>query len=776
MSTPAEGEESDRRRPRPAAPGRTQFFIANAEADRDWADWISWQLESAGYSLTNPGWQAVAGMNLLDVIDKALRHAERTIAVVSETYLHSDGEQVGRSVPGDRAGVRNAVIPIRVENVPMTGLFENVTSIDLFDVTAQEAEKRLPTGIAQALKGNARPTAKPRFPGRKPAFPGTPSTDHPQRRPAARRSADPPAEAVPRPSKEPQRQPRPSPAPTRPPAPVDAHVRTYRDFEMVLRRDDDDHYLLRYTDPRRGVWTAPVTLRSSSPELTRFLSHLASPRRSSTGRLGDAENEAREFGSALFTSLFHDEVRSALRASRRAAESAGAGLRIRLRLEACPELSDLPWEFMFGEEDGGFLALSEWTPLVRGLNGARVPPPLAVAGPLRLLVHVASPVDYHRVDAAAEVRRLSRALRASHAHGYPVEVSKTSGGTLEDLQDALRDGTYHVFHYIGHGVRGDDATGDGHLVFEGANRLARAVSGTELAQLLGDHRTLRLAVLNACEGARATSADPFAGVAQALIRQGVPAAVAMQFEVTDAASVVFAREFYETIAAGLPVEASVTAARKALRSSDGVLWGTPVLHLKAGVNEIFSITRQRPRPRRAILAAGVACAMLAVAVGAYFLLGGPHGRSAGPHPAAPTLSDLRVEQTRVDSTGTVRVRTLSTAVFIRWLQKGRSSSGQRVEAVAEIFRPDGASELRPLTEPLNENDATGSENDPIEWRATFAGAPADANKVIITIVLADPDTENAIKAAREGGTPLRSELTNGLGSSLQVTLTLAPDS
>ena len=68
-----------------------------------------------------------------------------------------------------------------------------------------------------------------------------------------------------------------------------------------------------------------------------------------------------------------------------------------------------------------------------------------------------------------------------------------------------------------------------------------------------DHRSLRLAVLNSCEGARATAADPFSGTAQSLVQQGIPAVVAMQFEITDEAAITFALRALRGIADGLPV-------------------------------------------------------------------------------------------------------------------------------------------------------------------------------------------------------------------------------
>ena len=92
----------------------------------------------------------------------------------------------------------------------------------------------------------------------------------------------------------------------------------------------------------------------------------------------------------------------------------------------------------------------------------------------------------------------------------------------------------------------------------------RAVSGQYLGALLHDERTLRLAILNACEGARSSRSDPFAGVAQSLVKQGVPAVIAMQFEITDEAAITLASEFYSALADGYPVDGALAEARKAI--------------------------------------------------------------------------------------------------------------------------------------------------------------------------------------------------------------------
>ena len=115
------------------------------------------------------------------------------------------------------------------------------------------------------------------------------------------------------------------------------------------------------------------------------------------------------------------------------------------------------------------------------------------------------------------------------------------------------------------------------------------VSGDKLGMILHDFSSLRLAVLNACEGARAARTDPFAGVAGSLVQRDIPAVVAMQFEISDEAAIVFARGFYEPLAAGSPVDASLAAARLAMLAerSDDIEWGTPVLFMRVADGRIF---------------------------------------------------------------------------------------------------------------------------------------------------------------------------------------------
>jgi hypothetical protein len=90
--------------------------------------------------------------------------------------------------------------------------------------------------------------------------------------------------------------------------------------------------------------------------------------------------------------------------------------------------------------------------------------------------------------------------------------------------------------------------------------------------------------------------DPFAGTAQELVRQGIPAVVAMQFEISDEAAITFSLEFYRALADGCPVDAALTEARKAIYTQGNRLeWATPVLYMRTLQGPIFDV-RQRVPP------------------------------------------------------------------------------------------------------------------------------------------------------------------------------------
>ena len=366
---------------------------------------------------------------------------------------------------------------------------------------------------------------------------------------------------------------------------------TYQDFDLMIEPGKEPGKYRARVIRSPGGEGGPVefTLPFSADQLENFILKIGLPRRASArgGRPETAPLKA--FGGKLYDAVFQDQVRDALSRSLSRTSAPGAGLRLRLRLTDTPELAGIPWEFLYDRSLNRFLALSRRTPLVRYLDLPDPPRPLRVKGPLRLLVMISNPrgSQYPALDVEREWSSLNDALAVPRQNGQVVVERQTANMTA--LRQRLRREEFHVFHFIGHGYYRSD-WGDGVLIMQDDSGRGREVTGEELGGLLNEHDATRLAVLNACEGARSDIMDPFAGTAQSLIQQGLPAVVAMQFEITDAAAIVFARELYGAIADGYTLDAALAEARGAIRDSHNLTeWGTPVLYSRASDGRLFDL-------------------------------------------------------------------------------------------------------------------------------------------------------------------------------------------
>jgi hypothetical protein len=362
---------------------------------------------------------------------------------------------------------------------------------------------------------------------------------------------------------------------------------TYLDFDMLIESVEGG-YAVRVLSSPAGEASSKFVLPFSDLELDNIALQLGRTRRG-VRRLESPEMEvARNFGRRLFDAVFDQEVRDRLRGSLGSVNRQGHGLRIRLRLAGAPELANLPWEYLYDPSLDRFLVLSVQTPLVRYLEVPQAARPLAISPPLNVVLMISSPNDYSPLELEHEWENLKGALGSLERRGL-VSLTRLEAATLDSLLRKLRTGEHHIFHFIGHGGF-DRQAEDGVLVLEDDHHNSRLVSGRYLGTILHDHRSMRLAILNACEGARTSRNDPFAGVAQSLVQQGIPSVVAMQFEITDQAAITFSRELYEAIALGYPIDAALAEARKAIFAQDNdVEWGTPVLYLCSPDGVIFDV-------------------------------------------------------------------------------------------------------------------------------------------------------------------------------------------
>jgi hypothetical protein len=122
------------------------------------------------------------------------------------------------------------------------------------------------------------------------------------------------------------------------------------------------------------------------------------------------------------------------------------------------------------------------------------------------------------------------------------------------------------------------------------------VSASRLADILADG-DVDLAVLNCCESAQGNASS---SVGAALVEQGVPMAIAMQFAITNTAASRFSEHFYKSLTKGQTVERALTVARKYIRMNSDAEWAIPVLFTRSGSFALFDAMPDAPMPQEAL--------------------------------------------------------------------------------------------------------------------------------------------------------------------------------
>jgi len=154
------------------------FFVSYNSADRQWAEWIAWHLEEAGYTTVLQAWDFWPGSNFVLEMQRAATEAERTIAVLSQAYLEALYTQPewAAAFGRDPTGEKGTLLPVRVGECKPEGLLPQIIYVDL--VGLEEAADREAL-LAGACRERAKPAAPPGFPGgvprsvpERPRFPG----------------------------------------------------------------------------------------------------------------------------------------------------------------------------------------------------------------------------------------------------------------------------------------------------------------------------------------------------------------------------------------------------------------------------------------------------------------------------------------------------------------------------------------------------------------------------------------------------------------------------
>ncbi len=305
-------------------------------------------------------------------------------------------------------------------------------------------------------------------------------------------------------------------------------------------------------------------------------------------RVMTTEQKAVErFGRRLFDAVFSGSVLKVFHQTRKKARGQQCGVRLKLCIDS-PKLASLPWEFLFDKNGGDYVCLSPDTPINRHISLRQEIKPIKVDSPLRILAVASNPKDLGSLDVAREKQHMDEAIRSL---GPLAELVWLQDATWRDLQAAMLEGPWHVFHFIGHGDF-DSIRDEGLIYFEDEKGYSAPLSATNVARLLRGHSTLQLAVLNSCEGARGSDLDIFSSPATALIRGGIPAVVGMQYEITDTSAKEFSRSFYEFLVKTGAVDVAVNEARRAITFAfdQTFEWATPVLYSRSTDGQLFDVS------------------------------------------------------------------------------------------------------------------------------------------------------------------------------------------
>ena len=319
------------------------------------------------------------------------------------------------------------------------------------------------------------------------------------------------------------------------------------------------------------------------------------------------EEVLRAVGDGLFRALLSDDVLHLFAGlfDQRIRPRPNTCLRLRLDIdERLPDVAALPWELLRWRDAP--LATQVQTLLSRRVAGLEYGAvrSLMVTGRPRVLLVIPRGSG---LDTDRERGILTAALGRGH---IPYDVLE-GRLTLGRLADALAGKAYQILHFIGHGAAatmGDGAL-RGYLRFNAPGEAGAGLDSDEewvdhvrIQALLSGQTDLRLVILNACSsavaGGRSAGDDGrgFIGLVPAILRAGIPAALAMQYPIRDDVAIQFTDTFYQRLTGGRwagQVEVAVTLARNAcyLHFPDDRGFATPVLFLR-GEGRLFEITLQ----------------------------------------------------------------------------------------------------------------------------------------------------------------------------------------
>lgn len=380
-----------------------------------------------------------------------------------------------------------------------------------------------------------------------------------------------------------------------------------QEFRLSVTPIRNDEYLVRTEDVAPGVplaeeqviwrvddWLMEASLLMDDPLSGLLRGTLPGSNLGGLDAVGQQQAVANlvAFGQRLYGALFQGTIRDSWMMAKAIAQHQHHRLRFRLGLKGT-QLHRLPWEVLYEGDrplaagtDIIFSRYHSSFSVTKAFQPKRLP-----TGPnhvLKILMVLATPSDQALLALQQEAQYLQQELqRIPTTGGSPfaaIELTTLEQPGREELTQALEHNAYHVLHYAGHSNLGQ-AGGSLSLV-NNRTGLTESLSGEDLAGLLVNNG-VRMAVLNSCRGVyTATSESNRAAegnLAEALLRRGVPAVLAMAERIPDDVALNLSRLFYRNLRQEAhPVDLSLGRSRQGLISSytsDQLYWALPILYL-----------------------------------------------------------------------------------------------------------------------------------------------------------------------------------------------------
>ena len=358
----------------------------------------------------------------------------------------------------------------------------------------------------------------------------------------------------------------------------------YTNFDIIISGDEAPFAVLA---SYRGLSGASTFGQNALDSVwVGFLARLGDPYQS------HGEELLAEIGSRLYSELIRGQVRD-LWAQARADVDDGGRLRLRLILHP-PAVAALPWETLNDPRRNQSFAADTNISLVRTQNlVSYVARPRALEADLPLKVLLVT-IDSGMPDVPAQ--RWHDQVEPGHGLAAHVESEQIHSAieklpsdrvildhldgrlSIQQIQERLLATRPDILHYIGHGNE------DGLLLW--SDDAPALVSPATLRTVLQQAESVKLVFLNACLAGRVDSTRPFAGIAHQLLQSGLPAVIAMRYEILDRSAAHFAAGVYQALVSGQGrghIDAAVSIARNSLYIHDAarVDYATPILWLNS---------------------------------------------------------------------------------------------------------------------------------------------------------------------------------------------------